>query len=281
MKVSVVCATFNRGPLLERALYTYALQTMRSDDWEYLLVDDGSTDNTREMCYQFTRANPWLPLRVLDAAADLDLPKQLGQWRDGCKLRNAASRLARGEVIISTHPEIMIPPQALAQAYAAVRSAPHGWHTAIPYWLPFSDIDSVDWQGSLHKLHQLPNFYDPSWPDPVSHPGGADFRNQHQERRTDWESEVWWAMTRVAWYAMGGFREFDQWGSVDMDFLTRRRALAIPTHIIQADSRPLMVYHQFHDSPRDVAQALAGVQGLSYSSPEEARQVGGLWEPAQ
>jgi 2-polyprenyl-3-methyl-5-hydroxy-6-metoxy-1,4-benzoquinol methylase len=276
MKVSVVCATYNRAELLDRALETYAKQTIPRDEWEYVLVDDLSTDNTLEVCAKYKEK---INLRVLDSIKDLGLPKQPGQWRDGCKLRNAASTFAFGEVMVSTHPEIMVPPDALERAYNAVVNDRQSWHTAIPYWLPPCDVDSVDWRASLANLNTLPGFYDPSWPDAVHSPGAPDYRNQNQEVRKDWESEVWWAIDMHLWRWSGGFREFEAWGAPDLDFNLRRSILSIPTKIITVDSnnKSLMVYHQFHDSPRNMELAMEAVKYTSYKSSEDVRRQGGLY----
>jgi len=274
-KISIISATYNRAELLQRALLTYSKQTMPREDWEYLIVDDGSVDNTRELInvwYQYH-----LPVRCFDATADLNMPKTPGSWRDGCALRNAASRHARGEVLIFTHPEIMVPPKALEVAYEAVSTIPDCWATAIPYWLPEADYDSVDWQSNLRALNRLPGFYDPSWPDEWQTPGAPDYRNQNQESRDDWNSEVWFAMHRDLWFWSGGFREFKQWGSVDMDFWARRRALQIPTLVLPGQPKHLMVYHQFHGSPRDLDLAMEGAKGADYSTPFRTARQGGLW----
>lgn len=279
MKISVACATYNRAELLDRALYTYSKQTMPTDEWEYLLVDDLSQDDTLEVCQRWIDAG--LPLRVFDSAKDLKLPKQPGQWRDGCKLRNAASTYAVGEVIVSTHPEIMIPPDALQVMYDSVTSSdPLTWHTAIPYWLPEGQLPS--WKRDIWRLREMEGFYDPSWPSPVRSPGAIDYRNQNQERRSTWESEVWWGMRSTTWRWLGGFREFEQWGSVDMDMLQRRSAAGVKTVIVKdphgkAPSGNLMVYHQWHTSKRDMDLALEGVKGTAYAGPTTVRDSGGLW----
>src|SRR5579885_688376 len=51
MKISVVVCTYNYGHLLPDALRSVAAQTC--DDFELLVVDDGSTDNTREVVESF------------------------------------------------------------------------------------------------------------------------------------------------------------------------------------------------------------------------------------
>jgi glycosyltransferase involved in cell wall biosynthesis len=53
---SVVVATYNRAPLLERALSS--LQRQQWQDWEAIIVDDGSTDGTAELLRRFCTHDP-------------------------------------------------------------------------------------------------------------------------------------------------------------------------------------------------------------------------------
>jgi len=283
MKVSVVCATYNRADMLDRALYTYSKQTMPTEDWEYLIVDDASQDDTVGVIEKWQGKG--LPLRLFRAAEDLGLPKEPGQWRDGCKLRNAASTHAFGEVLIMTHPEIMIPRKALAVMYdAAMESDPKSWITAMPYWLPPMDWKKNTWKRNLSALRDVDGFWDDSWPEPLPDDAFPDYRNQNQESRDDWESEVFWAMRMSTWRWLGGFREFDVWGSVDMDFHQRRTVAEIKTVIARDDSKSnkapsgnLMVYHQHHgESPRDIDKAMKAAAGADYSTVDKMREHGGL-----
>jgi glycosyltransferase involved in cell wall biosynthesis len=54
--VTVVLPTYNRAAFLPGAFQSIVGQTF--DDWEIVLVDDGSADNTREVVEAFTSANP-------------------------------------------------------------------------------------------------------------------------------------------------------------------------------------------------------------------------------
>lgn len=52
-RVSVIVCCYNDGPLLSRALESLVRQTMEIDQFEVVLVDDGSTDSTEEVANEF------------------------------------------------------------------------------------------------------------------------------------------------------------------------------------------------------------------------------------
>ena len=52
--VSVIIPTFNRGKLLQAALESLANQTLPRDQYEVIVVDDGSIDSTPEACKGFS-----------------------------------------------------------------------------------------------------------------------------------------------------------------------------------------------------------------------------------
>ncbi len=49
---SIILPTYNRGPFLAKAIESIQQQTV--EEWELIVVDDGSTDNTREIVQTFS-----------------------------------------------------------------------------------------------------------------------------------------------------------------------------------------------------------------------------------
>jgi glycosyltransferase involved in cell wall biosynthesis len=54
--VSIIIPTYNRKDLLERAIKSVLTQTFLN--WELIIVDDGSTDGTRDLVENFQRVDP-------------------------------------------------------------------------------------------------------------------------------------------------------------------------------------------------------------------------------
>ena len=59
--VTLIISFYNKIHLLERVLESVALQTFR--DFEWLIVDDGSTDHTEEVVAAWQRENNDFPIR--------------------------------------------------------------------------------------------------------------------------------------------------------------------------------------------------------------------------
>lgn len=53
MKLTVIIPTSNRAALLKKAMTSLSMQSFNQDDFEVLIIDNGSTDNTKEIILSF------------------------------------------------------------------------------------------------------------------------------------------------------------------------------------------------------------------------------------
>ena len=97
--LSIIIPVLNETSTIVHALDV--LQDLRREGAELIVVDGGSTDNTREL-----------------AAAQADLVVHSPSGR-GCQM-NAGAVTARGEVFLFLHADTQLPPSALQQVRAAV-----------------------------------------------------------------------------------------------------------------------------------------------------------------
>jgi glycosyltransferase involved in cell wall biosynthesis len=96
MKVSVIIPTYNRAVLVQEAIESVLGQTF--DDYEIILIDDGSTDGTREALDRF--------------ASNICYIRQ--ENRGLSAARNRALELAKGEYIALLDSDDFWPPHKLA-----------------------------------------------------------------------------------------------------------------------------------------------------------------------
>lgn len=132
MKYSVVIATFNRCGELSETLASLSQLTTR-DPWEVIVVDNNSTDGTRQV--------------VEEAASRFPVPLHyMFEGRQGKAIAlNSAIERARGEILVFTDDDALVERDwldragaALAEtgaAYVGGRVLPR-WETERPKWLP-------------------------------------------------------------------------------------------------------------------------------------------------
>lgn len=97
-RISIVIPTYNRGHFLAHSLYLYAKQTMK--DFEIIVIDDGSTDNTFEVCKAF---NEFLKIRYFYSGRKNESIYQSG----GPLINFAVKNVALGNIILYSDPEVM------------------------------------------------------------------------------------------------------------------------------------------------------------------------------
>jgi glycosyltransferase involved in cell wall biosynthesis len=107
-QLSVITPTRNRAPLLARCLACLASQSLPPSQYEIIVIDDASTDDTRAVVEEAQRTAPcdirafWLSQRMGISGT-----------------RNLAIREARGEVIVFVDSDSFAPPTYLAAHLAA------------------------------------------------------------------------------------------------------------------------------------------------------------------
>jgi glycosyltransferase involved in cell wall biosynthesis len=109
LRVTVAVITYNRSRYLREALVGLVRQDYPSDSWELLVIDNNSTDKTRDVVSSFMASNP-APRRILETRPGLDFG------------RNRAVEEARGEVIALVDDDILVEPDWLGQLVAPFSS---------------------------------------------------------------------------------------------------------------------------------------------------------------
>lgn len=98
--LSVVIATYNRGPILEKCLRALLDQTLAGDRYEIVLVDDGSTDDTPALVERLRTESPvWT--------------YHYQQNRGRSAARNVGIGLARGEIVVFIDSDVVVVPTFL------------------------------------------------------------------------------------------------------------------------------------------------------------------------
>ncbi|NNC43354.1 MAG: glycosyltransferase family 2 protein [Acidimicrobiia bacterium] len=123
--VSVVIPVYNAARFLEEAVDSVLAQSYKH--WELLLVDDGSTDNGRQICDRYALAHPD-KIRVLDHPGHRGLPAS----------RNLGVVSARGDLIAALDADdVWLPDRLEHQVQLAIRHPDVGM-VCGPTWYWFS-----------------------------------------------------------------------------------------------------------------------------------------------
>lgn len=108
--VSIIIATFNRANLIAETLESVLEQTY--EDWECIIVDDGSTDKTYEIVSKFTEKDK----RIKFFNRPLDIPK----GPNGS--RNFGIKMSNGNFILSLDSDDWLLPQHLEEKIRVFKS---------------------------------------------------------------------------------------------------------------------------------------------------------------
>src|SRR5579875_2283643 len=78
-QISVVICTYNRDKFIRQSLTCLANQTLGQSEYEVIVVDNNSTDNTAAICKTFIAENPQLNIRyVFEASKGLSFARNRG-----------------------------------------------------------------------------------------------------------------------------------------------------------------------------------------------------------
>ena len=75
-KISIIVPTYNRDSFLERTILSVQNQTI--NDWELLIIDDGSTDKTREIVENFIKKDKRIKYFYQENSGGPASPKNIG-----------------------------------------------------------------------------------------------------------------------------------------------------------------------------------------------------------
>src|SRR5579883_3490344 len=111
LSLSVVIPTRNRAAVLRRTLPTALHQDLPQDQWELLIVDDGSTDDTAAVVQELAGERAYLLVQPHRGAA---------------AARNAGLRVARGELVLFLDDDLLCDPSLFTHHLDAHREHPGG-----------------------------------------------------------------------------------------------------------------------------------------------------------
>lgn len=210
-RASVVIPTFNRAPLLAETLRGLARQDLDPAEYEVIVVDDGSTDETAAVAESFARRMRLTYLYQEDKGFRV------------AKARNAGARIAAADALVFIDTGAVVGPGYLRRHLDALgdgreRRAVVGYAYAYRPEDPTAGLAQMS--GRLLPERLLDVYaHDPSFWD-IRH--GAFLRSEWDLRRLAVPWILLWAtncsIRAEDYWAVGGFDEdFQRWGVEDME----------------------------------------------------------------
>jgi glycosyltransferase involved in cell wall biosynthesis len=111
IKLSVVLTTHNRAALLKRALVSLACQTLGNEDYEVIVIDDGSSDNTQSV------------IKQMDSILPINYSYQLNSGLASAK--NHGLFLASGDIVLFLDDDDISDPNLIEQHLLAHKANPN------------------------------------------------------------------------------------------------------------------------------------------------------------
>jgi validoxylamine A glucosyltransferase len=144
-RLSVVVPTYNRAELLTYSLRALVEQTLAPDDFEVVVVDDGSSDRTREVIAEFQSK---LNLSYLFLERNVEEVAQLGHCVS--RVRNRGAELATAPILVFMDTGLVPGTEFLeahltahAEADKRTQRVVLGYAYGTEKLIPFPDLDEL------------------------------------------------------------------------------------------------------------------------------------------
>jgi glycosyltransferase involved in cell wall biosynthesis len=254
VKLSAVLSIHNRKTLFGRALPGYLWQTMPPDQWEIILVDDGSDADLTD-CYRAYEGRINLSHVYLDHTRHPIFRERNPLWAPGLPKDwyhtpalsiNAGVALARGEIICLAHPEILHKETNFDLAYGLLTT--NKLFAFSPTILGTAETNRIMAEGENLLLKGLRPASDPPWTwTMMGWQGFLQAINARTLQQFGPTERYWYCsfLPRAAVEAVRGV-DFDYLGGVageDDDFRDRVAAAGWPSY----HAPELESVHQNHD----------------------------------
>lgn len=239
--VSVIIPTYNRAHLLEKTLASIERQTVPSGSIDVVVVDDGSSDDTKSVATSFERT---LPLKYIYQP---DLGFRVA------RARNLGIRLAEAATCVFVDSGVVLDRGCL-EAHLRAHRAAAGPLALIGYVLGFSQV--ADPSGKLTRLLES-HGVDVVFAELGRRPEHADIREPVYVRCGDdlgslpapwvffWTCNV--SVDRASLLRVGGFDEnYTSWGCEDVDLGQALHAAGVPIALCRGANS----LHYPHDKDR-------------------------------
>jgi glycosyltransferase involved in cell wall biosynthesis len=151
MTISVIIPTYNRCGYLQQAVTSVLQQSLAPDSYEIIIVDNGSTDETKAVAEEITGEYGRRVAYIYESAPGLH------------NARHRGAREARGDILVFVDDDIIAAPQWLGAIHEAFKDRDTvlvggkilpKWEGEAPEWLEiFKDEDAYGWRiGHLSLL---------------------------------------------------------------------------------------------------------------------------------
>ncbi|GAA4689952.1 glycosyltransferase [Phytohabitans rumicis] len=264
-RVSVVIPTYNRRDLLIETLGHFTRQSIPADEFEVIVADDGSTDDTKA---------------VVDSFADRLNMKYTFQEDQGFRAgtaRNAGARLADAPVLVFLDTGEMAGPDYLKHHLAVY--ADGGRRAVVGYGYGYQYVESLstvrEILDRMSPEEVIAHFKDdPTFLD-VRHEEWAKTGFELGGRPMPWL--YYWSLNcsarRDDFWAVGGFdEELRGWGPEDFELGYRLYRSGVEL-VLSRDAWVVAAPHE-RDWPRNYQEAMVNLQRMMRRYADPVMEVG-------